>query len=60
MDAAINSGTAVTDYMNMPILRFYETWQAICAVYERRANDAEKQRNTAKPPKPRKAKRKRR
>lgn len=60
MDAAINSGTSVTDYLNMPILRFYETWQAICAVYERRANEAEKVRNAGKPPKPRKAKRKRR
>lgn len=37
MDAAINSNTSVAEYLDMPVLRFYETWQAIRAVNERRA-----------------------
>lgn len=37
MDAAINSQTAVTDYLGMPVLRFYEIWEAIVSVHERRA-----------------------
>lgn len=59
MDAAINSGTSVTDYMNMPVLRFYETWQAICSVCERRAKAANERRN-GNAPKPGKARRRRR
>lgn len=31
----MNSNTAVTDYMNMPILRFFETCNALHAVMER-------------------------
>ncbi len=30
------SYTSITDFMNMTVMRFYETWQAICAVCERR------------------------
>lgn len=57
MDAAINSGTPVTDYLNMPVLRFFKTWQAICAVSERRAN-AMNAAQKSSAPKPRKAKKK--
>lgn len=60
MDAANNSNTPVPDYLGMPILRFYEIWNAICATLERRADEAEKRKSKAKQSKPRKAKRKRR
>lgn len=52
------SNTPVTAYLDMPVLRFFEVWQAICAVAERR----NKARSSAKsgPPKPRKAKKRRR
>lgn len=60
MDAAINSETPVTAYMNMPVLRFYETWQAICAVCERRAKAANERAGQAKGRRPRKAGKRRR
>ena len=60
MDAAINSETSVPEYLNMPVLRFYDTWQAICAVYERRAEAAKSRPRTGGAPRPMKAKRKRR
>lgn len=59
MDAAINSETSVPEYLSMPVLRFYETWQAICAIYERRAEAANARRNTSGAPRPKRAKRKR-
>ena len=59
MDAAINSGTPVTDYMNMPVLRSFETRQAICAVCERRANAINTKSKGGGTPKPRKVKKKR-
>lgn len=60
MDAAINSNTSVPEYLNMTALRFYETWQAICAINERRAEAAKAARGQNSGPKPMKAKRKRR
>ena len=59
MDASIYSNTPVTAYYDMPVLRFYEVWQAICAVAERRSK-ARKDGTSGGPPKPRKAKKKRR
>lgn len=57
MDASINSNTSVTDYLGMPTLRFYETWQAICAVYEQRAQHREEaERKAGKGRKPKKKK----
>lgn len=44
MDAAINSNTSVVEYMNMPVLRFKETWQAIRAVNERKARAMKEKR----------------
>ena len=44
MDASINSNTAVTEYLGMPALRFFEIWEAICGVLDRRA---QKQRQAA-------------
>ena len=48
MDASINSNTAVTDYLGMPILRFFETWEAICAVLERKAQKRKQAEKTGK------------
>ena len=31
------TNTAVTDYLRLPVPRFFEIWQAICSVYERKA-----------------------
>lgn len=56
MDASINSNTPVPDYLGMPVLRFYETWEAIVSVYERRAqrrNQAAANARMGKPPKKR-------
>ena len=53
------SNTPVTAYLEMPVLRFYEVWQAICAVLERRSK-ARRESASSGPPKPRKAKKKRR
>lgn len=59
MDAAIFSNTPVTSYLEMPVLRFFEVWQAICAVAERRSK-AINNGSRSGPPKPRKAKKRRR
>ena len=40
----MNSNTPVTAYMDMPVLRFYDTWQAICSVHEKRAEAMRAQR----------------
>lgn len=48
MDAAISSNTPVTDYMNMKILRFYETWEAICSVYQKKAQRQKQAADNAK------------
>lgn len=60
MDAAIYSNTPVTAYYDMPVLRFFEVWQAICAVAERRNKAIKNSGSSGGPPKPRKAKKKRR
>ena len=52
MDASINSSTAVTDYLGMPVMRFYETWEAICDVYERRAQKRQQAAAAAKASRP--------
>lgn len=39
MDAALSSNTPVTHYMEMPIWRFFDIWQAICAVQEAKAEE---------------------
>ncbi len=61
MDAALFSNTPVTAYMDMSVRRFHEFWQAICAVAKRRSEARQRATEAAKksPPKPRKAKRKR-
>ncbi len=33
----MNSNTSVTGYLGMTVGRFYDTWQALCEVSERRA-----------------------
>ena len=43
MDASINSNTPVTEYLRMPIYRFHEIWQALCAVNKRRAREMKEQ-----------------
>ena len=44
------SNTSVKDYLDMPVLRFYETWQAIRAVCERKAKAMkETQKKSGKP-----------
>ena len=47
-DAAISSNTPVTDYMDMKILRFYETWEAICNVYQKREQRRKRAADNAK------------
>lgn len=37
MDAALNSNTPVTHYMDMPLWRFYDLWEAVCAVQQQKA-----------------------
>jgi len=59
VDAAIFSNTPVTAYLEMSVLRFFEVWQAICAVAERRSKAISNGGHSG-PPKPRKAKKKRR
>ena len=56
MDAANNSNTSVKEYMDMPVLRFYDIWQAICAVCERRAK-AMQERKSSKGPRPKRRRR---
>lgn len=58
MDAAIYSNTPVPAYLEMPVLRFFEVWQAICAVAERRSKARDGAGSGA--PKPQKAKKRRR
>lgn len=58
MDAALFSNTPTTAYLNMPIIRFYEVWQAICAVANRRSK-ARTEQTQKRAPKSKKAKRKR-
>lgn len=60
MGAAINSNTPVSEYLAMPIPRFYEIWNAICAVYEDRAQMAQQQREENSPPRTPKPRRRRR
>lgn len=38
------SNTGITDFMKMTVIRFYQTWQAICAVSERRRQQIENQK----------------
>ena len=57
MDAATNSNTAVTDYLKMPVLRFYETWQAICECCERKAQAMKEQRKASRSGGPRRKRR---
>lgn len=62
MDAALFSNTPMTAYMDMSVRRFYEAWQAICAVAKRRSEARQRAAEAAKknPSKPKKAKRKHR
>ena len=39
----MNSSTPVTEYLRMPVYRFYEFWQALCAVSKRRAQEMREQ-----------------
>ena len=57
MDASINSNTPVPDYLGMPVMRFYETWEAIVSVYERRAQRRSQAAANARTSKPRKRRR---
>lgn len=52
------SNTPVTAYLEMPVLRFFEVWRAICAVAKRRS-EARTGSASSGPPRPRKAKKKR-
>lgn len=54
MDASINSNTSVPEYLGMPVLRFYEIWEAICSVYERKAKKRNQAVNQIRANKPRK------
>ena len=58
MDAANFSNTPVTAYLEMGVLRFFEVWQAIVSVQERRNKRAAERTSSA--PRPRKARKKRR
>lgn len=58
MDASIHSNTPVTAYLEMPVVRFFEIWRAICAVYERKNKNGGQTDNS--PPRPQKAKKRRR
>lgn len=44
VDAALHSATPVNVYMDMPVLRFYDFWEAIAAVQERRAEEMRRTR----------------
>ena len=40
------SNTSITDMMNLSVIRFYETWQAIRSVNERRRKAYEELKNS--------------
>ena len=57
MDASINSNTPVPDYLGMPVLRFFEIWEALCNVYERKAKRQRQAAANARTGKPKKRRR---
>ncbi len=56
MDAALACNTSVAHFMDMPVGRFLDIWQAACAVHKRRAEQTG--RGSGGAPKPRRHKRK--
>jgi len=57
VDASINSNTPVPDYLGMPVLRFFEIWEALCNVYERKAKRQSQAAANARTGKPKKRRR---
>lgn len=53
------SNTSITDFMHMTVIRFYETWQAIAAINERRAEKLKEKKHTGVP-QPRRPRKRRR
>lgn len=48
MDASIYSHTGIKDFLEMPVLRFHEVWQAICRDSEKKARERERADNEAR------------